>query len=67
MADETTKLAARASLGLKPDDRVAVYVGRLDTPKNERWVIDVAEAARHAIPNLKVLLCGDGAGRGRKD
>ena len=47
-------------LGLKPDDRVAVYVGRLDTPKNERWVIDVADHARHTIPNLKVLMAGDG-------
>ena len=59
-ADEATRLAARQKLGLNPDDRVAVYVGRLDTPKNERWVIDVAEQARHTIPNLKILMAGDG-------
>jgi glycosyltransferase involved in cell wall biosynthesis len=60
IADEATRLKARAALGLKPDDRVAVYVGRLDTPKNERWVIDVAEHGRHTIPNLKILMAGDG-------
>jgi glycosyltransferase involved in cell wall biosynthesis len=60
LADEATRLAARQKLGLQPDDRVALYVGRLDTPKNERWVIDVAEQARHTIPNLKVLMAGDG-------
>jgi glycosyltransferase involved in cell wall biosynthesis len=59
-ADEATRLAARQKLGLQPDDRVALYVGRLDTPKNERWVIDVAEQARHTIPNLKILMAGDG-------
>ena len=59
-ADDATRLAARQQLGLNADDRVAVYVGRLDTPKNERWVIDVADAARHSIPNLKVLMAGDG-------
>ncbi len=60
LADEPTSLAARQQLGLKPDDRVAVYAGRLDTPKNERWVIDVADQARHTIPNLKILMAGDG-------
>jgi glycosyltransferase involved in cell wall biosynthesis len=60
LADDAGRLAARQQLGLKPDDRVAIYVGRLDTPKNERWVIDVAEQARHSIPNLKILMAGDG-------
>jgi len=60
VADDATRAAARRSLGLNADDRVAVYVGRLDTPKNERWVIDVADHARHSIPNLKILMAGDG-------
>lgn len=59
-ATNAQRLAARASLNLKPDDRVAIYVGRLDTPKNERWVVDVAEAARHRAPNLKILIVGEG-------
>ncbi|MEA2735668.1 MAG: hypothetical protein QOE14_2119, partial [Humisphaera sp.] len=60
VASDEARLFARRQLGLKPDDRVAVYVGRLDTPKNERWVIDVAHQARHTIPNLKILMAGDG-------
>ena len=60
VADDTARLFARKQLGLAPDDRVALYVGRLDTPKNERWVVDVAEQGRHRIPNLKVLMAGDG-------
>ena len=60
MADDAARLAARAALGLKADDRVACYVGRLDTPKNERWIVDVVQQARHALPNLKVLIAGDG-------
>jgi glycosyltransferase involved in cell wall biosynthesis len=60
LADDEARRAARASLGLSPSDRVAIYVGRLDTPKNERWVVDVAAQSRHTLPNLKILLCGDG-------
>jgi glycosyltransferase involved in cell wall biosynthesis len=60
VADDATRAAARAALGLTPDDRVAVYVGRLEYPKNERWVVDVAQRSRYAIPNLKVLIVGEG-------
>jgi glycosyltransferase involved in cell wall biosynthesis len=59
-AGDADRAAARASLGLAADDRVAVFVGRLDTPKNERWVVDVARAARQQVPNLKVLIVGEG-------
>jgi D-inositol-3-phosphate glycosyltransferase len=48
--------AARAALGLPGDARVAVFVGRFDYPKNEDWVLDVAEA----MPDLRVLLVGGG-------
>src|SRR5205823_12225156 len=40
--------------------RVAAYVGRLDTPKNEEWLLDVAERSRASIPNLKILVAGGG-------
>ncbi len=59
-ADDTARSAARAELGLSPTDLVAVYVGRLDSPKNEKWVLDVAARSRVRLPNLKVLLAGDG-------
>jgi len=35
-------------------------VGRLDNPKNESWLIDLAEMSRSSLPRLRVLLAGDG-------
>jgi glycosyltransferase involved in cell wall biosynthesis len=55
-----TRRAARAGLGLHANDRVALYVGRLDNLKNEEWMLDVAGRSRSAIPNLRVLMAGDG-------
>jgi glycosyltransferase involved in cell wall biosynthesis len=55
------RLAARAALNLTPSDLVVLFVGRLDHPKNEGWMLDVARAARKAgMPNVKVLLAGEG-------
>jgi glycosyltransferase involved in cell wall biosynthesis len=59
-AERDAKLAARAQFELTPDDRVAVYVGRIEAPKNEDWLLDVAEASRESIPNLKILVAGAG-------
>lgn len=52
------RASARAACGLDRDDRVALFVGRLDKPKNEDWMLDLAAA--EAIPNLRVLIAGDG-------
>jgi glycosyltransferase involved in cell wall biosynthesis len=52
------RAAARAALGLHPPDRVALFVGRLDDPKNVDWMIDLAAAKQ--IPNLRVFIAGDG-------
>lgn len=60
LRDAPTLIAARHSLNLKDDDAVAIYVGRLDWPKNEEWMIDLADAARFKIPKLKILLVGEG-------
>src|SRR4051812_2806682 len=54
------RLAARRELGLSAEDRVALFVGRLDYPKNEEWLLDIASATRASIPNLKVILVGEG-------
>jgi glycosyltransferase involved in cell wall biosynthesis len=59
-ADEPTKIAAKIALGLKPDDLMAAYVGRMDTPKNEEWMLDLAVTSRTRLPNLKILLVGQG-------
>jgi len=58
--DPATRRAARSELGLSETDRVALYVGRLEDPKNEAWLLDLAEISRTALPNLRVLLAGDG-------
>jgi glycosyltransferase involved in cell wall biosynthesis len=59
-ADESARAAARRGLGLAAEDRVAVYVGRLDDPKNEEWLLEVAERSRGAIPKLKLVVAGSG-------
>ena len=60
VADAVARVAARRQFGLGDGDRVAAYVGRLDLPKNEDWLLDVAERSRESIPNLKVLVAGAG-------
>jgi glycosyltransferase involved in cell wall biosynthesis len=59
-ADDAAKAAARQELGLQPTDLVAAYVGRMDIPKNETWMIDLAAASRKQLPNLKVIMVGEG-------
>ena len=59
-AESGAKAAARRMFGLSDQDRVAVFVGRLDNPKNETWLLDVAERSRDSIPNLKILVAGTG-------
>ena len=54
------KSAAKTDLGLNPADTVAAYVGCMDSPKNEMWMIDLAAASRDRLPNLKVILVGEG-------
>lgn len=56
VATEADRLAARAALGLSPDDLVAAYVGRFDNPKNVHWLLDLALR----LPALKLLLVGEG-------
>jgi glycosyltransferase involved in cell wall biosynthesis len=51
---------ARAKLGLTDDDLVALFLGRLEDPKNESWLIDLAAASRDSLPRLRILLAGDG-------
>ncbi|MGF1635267.1 MAG: glycosyltransferase family 4 protein [Phycisphaerae bacterium] len=56
---------ARKALNVPPDARLGVYVGRLDYPKNEHWLLDVAQAARGKVPNLHLLLVGEGPNHAR--
>lgn len=60
VATPADRAVARTNLGLAADDLVAAYVGRFDTPKNEGWMLDFAAATRSSLPNLKVLMQGEG-------
>jgi glycosyltransferase involved in cell wall biosynthesis len=60
MPGEQSRADARAALGLRISDVVAVFVGRLDVPKNEGWMLDLAAESREKLPALKVILVGEG-------
>ena len=47
-------------LELADDDLAALFLGRLEDPKNEAWLVDLAAASRQSLPNLRVLLAGEG-------
>lgn len=59
-AGDDDKRAARLALGLPHDATICAFVGRFDEPKNEDWMLDFAEVARGEIPDLIVLLVGEG-------
>jgi len=48
---------ARSALELHANDRAALFVGRLDNPKNEDWMLDLAAKQ---IPHLQIFIAGDG-------
>ena len=56
LATPADRAAARAALDLTPSDHVGLFVGRLDYPKNEHWLLTVAEQSPGAI----FLLVGEG-------
>jgi len=58
--DPSARLDARNKLDLGPDEMAAFFLGRLEDPKNESWLIDLAEASRQSLPNLRIFLAGGG-------
>ncbi|HCD31935.1 MAG TPA: hypothetical protein DER01_05965 [Phycisphaerales bacterium] len=56
---------ARLKLVLPPQRTIAAYVGRFDVPKNHDWLVDLAVACRNKLPNVMILLAGDGPDAGR--
>lgn len=56
LATEDDRHNARQQLGIEPNATVAAYVGRFDEPKNEQWIVDVAEQC----PEVTVLMQGQG-------
>jgi glycosyltransferase involved in cell wall biosynthesis len=60
ITDDAARKQSRATLGLADDDLVALYLGRLEFQKNEGWMIDLADASEEKLPNLKILMAGEG-------
>lgn len=60
IADEATKAAAKAAMGFEAHVHVAAFVGRFDEPKNEDWMLDLAEASRERLPDVRFVLLGEG-------
>ena len=58
--DDAARDAARASLDLPPRALVLCTVGRLTAIKNHEALIDAAEQAAAAFPDLLLLIAGDG-------
>lgn len=58
--DESTRFSARQVLGYAPEHLLVAYVGRMDWPKNEQWMLDLAEVSRASLPHLRVLMVGEG-------
>jgi len=54
---------ARAALEIPDTNLAALYVGRLDYPKNEEWLLDVALALSKRGTNLRMFLAGEGPNR----
>src|SRR4030067_3484591 len=53
----------RASLGLRQDDVVLIYVGRLGVEKNLVFLLRAVAGVQHAHPRVKLLLLGGGPER----
>lgn len=60
LIDESKKIKARESLGIKSDDFVLVYVAELTKGKNQGFLIKAINVLKDKYPNLKLLLVGYG-------
>ena len=54
------RLAARAALGLDPQQLVVLTVGRLTVQKGQRYLIDAVPALAARFPDLAVVVLGHG-------
>ena len=59
-ATEAEQLAMRRAEGLSPEDFVILCTGELNENKNQKTLISAAAQLKDKIPNLKVLLAGNG-------
>lgn len=59
-ATETERLAMRQAEGLSTEDFVILCTGELNENKNQKTLVSAAALLKDQIPNLKVLLAGNG-------
>ncbi len=59
-ATEAEQLAMREAEGLSPADFVVLCTGELNENKNQKTLVSAAALLKDKIPNLKVLLAGNG-------
>lgn len=52
--------AFRSRYGIPPDCPVALYVGRVAHEKNIEFLLDVAEQMRASVPQMLLVVAGDG-------
>lgn len=60
LSDAADQRQARGALGLPEEALVAGFVGRFDYPKNEAWMLELAQAARGTLADLRVVMIGEG-------
>ncbi len=60
LAGDETKASAKTALGFTREAPVGAFVGRFDNPKNEDWILDLAEASREKLPRFRFVLLGEG-------
>ena len=58
--NKDNKLSIRNEYGYKKDDFILIYVGELSHRKNQDMAINVINKLKDRIPNIKLLLVGDG-------
>lgn len=60
-AEPVDRDAVRRELGVSPQARLVVHVGRLHPQKNHAFLLEVAARLRRELPDVHLLLVGDGA------
>ncbi len=62
-ANEIKKQELREYCGLSKEDFVIICTGELNDNKNQKLLIDATDILKRRIPNIKVLLAGNGPNR----
>lgn len=62
-ADSSEKVQIREQLGLPPDARIVLYVGRLAPEKGLHWLVEAFASFCRQSPKALLVLCGDGPQR----